>query len=517
MFEIKNGTLSAVDIGTNSFHLIIAKIHNDKFSVIDRLKEVVRLGLGSSDMKYITEEAMDRGIITLKRFKALSDLHHASIRAVATSAVREALNKSEFLRRVKTETDIDIEIISGFEEARLIYLGVLQSLPIFKEKVLIVDIGGGSTEFLCGQKGDVFFAESIKLGAVRYTQKFFVSEKLNLDSVYECRETVRGVITPVIRNMDKKNIEQFIGTSGTISNIASIIKGIDREDSIQTLNNYTFTRKELSEAIEHILSYKTNFERSKLPGLDPGRSDIIVAGALILEQIFQELHIKEMTISDYALREGVVLDSIHKSTGKNELHGLSDIRYKSVQYLMELCKVDEKHAKQVNKLGLQLFDSLRSIHKLQSSDREFLEAACMLHDVGYYISHSQHHRHSYYIIRNAELLGFSDREIEIMANVSRYHRKSHPKVKHEGFSKLSIDDQERVRRMSGLIRIADGLDRSHLSLVSKIIPQVNGKTLNLKLKLKEEKDISLDIWGADRKKELFEEIFGYKIRFTVAK
>jgi exopolyphosphatase / guanosine-5'-triphosphate,3'-diphosphate pyrophosphatase len=515
MFQIKNGILSAIDIGTNSFHLIIAKIHDDKFSVIDQSKEVVRLGVSSSDMKYITEEAMDRGVMVLKRFKSLSDLHDASIRAVATSAVREALNKAEFIRRVKAETDIDIEIISGYEEARLIYLGVLQSLPVFKDKVLIVDIGGGSTEFLCGQKGDIIFAESLKLGSIRYTQKFFANEKLDMNALYDCRESVRGVITPVIRNIDKRNIDHFIGTSGTINNIASIIKGIDREESIQTLNNYTFTRKELSGAVDMIFSYKTNFERSKIPGLDAGRSDIIAAGAIILEQIFSELKIKEMTVSDFALREGVVLDSIHKSTGAKKLAGLTDIRYKSVQYLMELCKVDDKHAKQVNKTALQLFDSLKNIHKLESSDREYLEAACLLHDVGYYISHSQHHRHSYYIIRNAELLGFSDREIEIMANVARYHRKSHPKVKHEGFGRLSIDDQERVKRLSSLIRIADGLDRSHLSLVSKIEPQISVKNIILKLKLREDKDISLDIWGADRKKELFEELFGYKVKFSI--
>lgn len=515
MFEIKNGILSAIDIGTNSFHQIIAKINKDKFSIIDRTKEVVRLGISSTDMKYISEEAMDRGIIALKRFKTLSDLHNATIRAVATSAVREALNRTEFLRRVKSETGIDVEIISGYEEARLIYLGVLQSLPVFKDRVVVIDIGGGSTEFLYGQKGNVLFAESLKLGAIRFTQKYFTNEKLDMSSVYECRESVKGTIVPIIRNLDKKNIDHFIGTSGTISNIASIIKGIDRFDSVQTLNNFTFTKKELTEVIDMILSHKTNLERSKITGLDPVRADIIVAGAIILEQIFSELKIKEMTYSDYSLREGVVLDTIHKSNGEKKLLGLTDIRYKSVLYLMEICKVDEKHAKQVTKLSLQLFDSLKNIHKLSITEREYLEAASLLHDVGYYISHTQHHRHSYYIIRNAELLGFSDREIELISNIARYHRKSHPKIKHEGFSRLSIDDQEKVRRLAGIIRIADGLDRSHLSSISKIEPHIVGKTINLKLKIIDNRDVSLDIWGAERKKELFEETFGYKIKFTL--
>jgi exopolyphosphatase/guanosine-5'-triphosphate,3'-diphosphate pyrophosphatase len=513
MFEFNN-KLSAIDIGTNSFHLVIVKIDTDKrFQIIDRLKEVVRLGLSSTDMKYITDESMNRGIEVLKRFKTLSDLHKASIRAVATSAVREALNKAEFLRRVKNETGIDVEIISGIEEARLIYLGVLQSIPIFKEKALIIDIGGGSTEFLLGHKGEIIFAESLKIGAIRYTQKYFTDQILKMDNVYDCRENVKGMINPIVREIKKENIENFIGTSGTILNIASIIKGTNGELSYQSLNNYSFTRKELTEVINLLLSKKNALERSKIPGLDPARADIIIAGAIILEQIFSELKIKEMNVSDYALREGVILDTIDNLAGIKKVYYVDNIRYKSIRSLMESFRIDERHAKQVLNLALQLFDQLSKIHKLGSEDREFLEAASLLHDVGYYISHSQHHRHSYYLIRNSQLLGFSDREIDLIANISRYHRKSHPKLKHEGFSHLTPDDQERVRRISSIIRIADGMDRTHLSIISGIDSEVTGKIINIKLHYKQERDLSLDIWGAERKKGLFEEVYGYKVKF----
>jgi exopolyphosphatase / guanosine-5'-triphosphate,3'-diphosphate pyrophosphatase len=515
MNTIENDRLSAIDIGTNSFHMIIVKIDADhRFQILDRLKEVVRLGLSSTDMKYITDESMNRGIEVLKRFKALSDIHKAPIRAVATSAVREALNKTEFLRRVKSETDIDIEIISGIEEARLIYLGVLQSLPIYKDKSFIIDIGGGSTEFLLGQKGEIIFAESLKIGAIRYSRKFFTDQNLRMDDIYDCRENVKGMLIPIVREIKSQDVDIYVGSSGTILNIASIIKAEKEELSYQSLNNYVFTRKELTEVVNLFLTKKNILEISKIPGLDPARSDIIIAGTIILEQIFSELKIKEMVISDYALREGVILDSINNLSNTKKVYSIDNIRYKSIRNMMSNYNVEEKHARQVCSLSLQLFDQLEKIHKLGVDDREYLESSALLHDVGYYISHSQHHRHSYYLIRNSQLLGFSDREIEIIANISRYHRKSHPKLKHEGFSRLSPDDQEKVRRLSSFIRIADGLDRTHFSIVSKIEPEIIGKTINLNLIHKHDKDLSLDLWGAGRKKGLFEEVFGYKVNFN---
>ena len=515
MNEIKNNILSAIDVGTNSFHLITAKIDGDQFTIIDSAKEVVRLGLASSTMKYMSTEAMERGVVALKRFKTMADLLNGSIRAVATSAVREALNRDEFLSRVKKEADIDVEVISGYEEARLIYLGVLQSLPIFRKEVLVIDIGGGSTEFIYGKEGDIYLADSLKIGAVRYTQKFFSTEKINKKSIQECRESIRGVIAPIIRFLKHKYIEQYIGTSGTISNIASMVKRFDRDDSVQQLNNCTFTRKELDEVIEGLLSYKNFSDYSKIKGLDPERSDIIVAGALILEQLFSELKIEEMTYSDYALREGVLLDSIHKVSGDKRLAGLSDIRYKSFRYLMKLYNIEESHAIQVSKIALKLFDSTAPLHKLTLVDREYLEAACLTHDVGYYISSSQHHRHSYYIIRNAEILGFSDREIEIIANIARYHRKSHPKLKHENFVKLSNEDQLKIKKLASLIRIADGLDRSHINAVLDIDTIISGEYIIFEIKKNIGTDLTLDIWGAERKCALFEEVYGYKVKFNI--
>jgi len=515
MDEIKNNILSAIDVGTNSIHLITAKIDGDQFTIIDRSKEVVRLGEDSPNMKYMSAEAMERGITALKRFKAMADLSNGSIRAVATSAVREALNKDEFLSRVKKETGINIEIISGYEEARLIYLGVLQSLPVFRKHVLVIDIGGGSTEFIYGKEGNIYSVESLKIGAVRYTYEFFPDGKISKESIKECRKSIRGITFPIVRFLKDKNIEQYIGTSGTINNIVSIIKEFDYDGSEQLSNNCTFTKQELDRVINVLLSCKNSLKDSKIKGLDPERCDIIIAGVLILEQLFLELNIEEMTYSDYALREGVLLDSIHKVSGENKLVGLSDIRYKSFRYLMKLYNVEKSHAVQVRKIALQLFDSMVELHKLDSVDREYLEAACLVHDIGYYISSSKHHHHSYYIIRNAEILGFSDREIEIIANIAKYHRKGRPKLKHESFAKLSKKDQLKVEKMASLIQIADGLDKSHDSAILNVDTIISGEYIIFQIETKSGIDVTLDIWGAERKSELFEEVYGYKVKFNV--
>jgi exopolyphosphatase/guanosine-5'-triphosphate,3'-diphosphate pyrophosphatase len=271
----------------------------------------------------------------------------------------------------------------------------------------------------------------------------------------------------------------------------------------------------LDNVIKGLLACKNTSDYSKIKGLDSERSDIIVAGALILEQLFSELKIEEMTYSDYALREGVLLDSIHKVLGEKRLAGLSDIRYKSFRYLMKLYNIEESHALQVSKLALRLFDSTVELHKLDFVDREYLEAACLVHDVGYYISSSQHHRHSYYVVRNAEILGFSDREIEIIANIARYHRKSHPKLKHENFVKLNKKDQLKVKKMASLIRIADGLDRSHISAVLNIDTVISGEYIIFQIEQKAGVDVTLDVWGAERKCALFEEVYGYKVKFDI--
>jgi exopolyphosphatase/guanosine-5'-triphosphate,3'-diphosphate pyrophosphatase len=250
--------------------------------------------------------------------------------------------------------------------------------------------------------------------------------------------------------------------------------------------------------------------------MDSARSDIIVAGAIILEEIFKELRLQQMTVSEYALREGIILDSIEKMHSNRRVDHLHNIRSNSVYHIAENFQYEANHAKQVASLALQIFDQTIKLHECGEEEREYLEAAAIMHEIGLFISHAQHHRHSYYLIRNSELLGFTEREKEIIANIARYHRKSHPKLKHEGFRLLSNDEQRIVVKLAAILRVADGLDRSHRSLLKSVHITVKGKSMTLRLHRKSKANIDMELWGVDRKKQLFEETFDKQLSLLTA-
>lgn len=510
--------LAAIDIGTNSIHLIVAEVHPEsgRFKTLEREKEIIRLGSGSTDMKYLTGSAVDRAIHTLRHFKMIADSHHASVRAIATSAVREALNQDEFLRRVKAEAGISIEVASGFEEARLIHLGVLQALPIFKKRHLMVDIGGGSTEFLVGYKRNILYSNSLKIGAVRLTQRFFEEGISSPKSIRECRQYVRGMLSPIARAVRKMHYDVAVGTSGTIASIAQMIRLQRNEDGEMSINNFTFTSKEVSDVTDQILEKHDPDERLEIDGLDSSRADIIVAGVIILEEVCRALGVKRLTVSEYALREGIILDTMEKFHRKKKFDHFHDIRYTSVLHIAESFQYEKEHARQVGRLALDIFDQTVALHKLTQGERVYLEAAALLHEVGLFVSHAQHHRHSYYLIRNSELLGFTENEKEIIANIARYHRKSHPKMRHEGYSKLNEEEREIVIKLAAILRIADGLDRTHFSAVQSVRCRRTRSTVNFHLRRAHGAKMELEVWGANRKKELFEKAFHVHARFSPA-
>ncbi len=510
-----NKHIAAIDAGTNSFHMIIARVdlENSKLYIIDREKEMIRLGSGSANMKFISGEAMAKAVDTLKRFKRICTAKKASIRAVGTSVVREALNVDFFLKKVKVETGIDIEVISGFEEARLIYQGVLHALPVYNKKILVVDIGGGSTEFLVGQKNNIFYGNSLKIGTVRLTEKFFPEHKFKRKAVKKCRSFVKGMLFPIVRAVKKIKYDEVIGTSGTIINALNVARKLS--GSHENENN-VLTRKEFEKVAEKILHAGTPEKIAVIPGLNKKRADIIISGIIILSEIFRQFDIEELKVSEYALREGLIFDTMQRAYPGKYSHMFIDLRYKSVIALGRTFRLEEKHAFQTEKLALEIFDQLKSLHRLKHAEREYLRYAAILHDIGLVLSHSQHHIHSYYLIRNAELFGFTENEKEIIANISRYHRKSHPKMKHPGFLNLSDNDREKVRKLAAILRIADGLDRMHSSAIEFVRCVIRRNTVNLILKYSSKSNIDIAIWGADVKKFLFEEVYGRKVNFEKA-
>ncbi|MCB1142516.1 MAG: Ppx/GppA family phosphatase [Leptospiraceae bacterium] len=514
---MKEKNLAAIDLGTNSFHLIIVKVKEDgSYESLGKEKESVRLGSGAGTQEIITPDAIERGINCLKRFKALAEVHNAEIRAVATSALREAKNRDSFLELARNELGIHIEIISGFEEARLIYFGILQGLPVYDKKILMIDIGGGSTEFLVGLKGEIEFAQSLKIGAVRLTDKFFMGDPISLSDIKQCKIYVQGTIGPMKREILKLQPEIIIGSSGTVQSIASMVIADVKENPNRSLNNYTILKDNFKKIRNSIDSAETLKKRTKLPGLDSKRADIIVAGSIILEEIFDMFSIQKLQVSDYALREGIIYDTIVKwrEHQDNQIHPLANIRLKAIKSLFNTFPYEKEHVEKVTEIALKIYDSLAKHYNFTGDEREYLEAAAILHEIGFGISHSSHHKHSYYIIRNSELMvGFHFEEIEIIALVARYHRKSPPKSKHTEFISLTHENQKLVKKLASILRIADGLDRSHQSMVEDLELEITKDEVKILLKIKENMDPHVDIWSADQKKELFEEYFDKKVSF----
>ena len=509
-------TLAAIDIGTNSFHLVVARTTSAfAFEIIAREKEVVRLGSGSGDMKTLAPDAIDRGIEALSRFRRIAEIADAPVRAIATSAVREADNRDEFLRRARVEAGIEVEVVSGIEEARLIHLGVLQDVPVVDVRLLLIDIGGGSTEFVVGEGTEMLEARSLKLGAIRLTDRFFAEEPITPGQAKRCRTHIRAYLGPVIREVKRHGFDVAIGSSGTILNVAEMARQ-RRGESGRMGSNTTFTRKELGKVVDSLLAATTAKQRLKVPGLDARRVDIIVGGAVLLAEAFDALGIEEMTVSDYALREGLVLDTMQRTSPTSTLigQGTADIRSRSVRRLSGLCPEEREHAEQSCRLALELFDGTAAVHGLGHEARELLAAAALLANVGIAISHDRHHLHSYYVIRNAEhLRGFTQREVELIAQVARYHRKSVPKAKHEPFAALSSTDQLLVRTLAGVLRVAIALDRTHDALVTGLTARCSPDGVVVGLDVRG--DPSLELYTAEERNDLLESALGTEVRFDI--
>ncbi len=510
--------IAAIDVGTNSFHLIIASVNNRGMLMIhQREKETVRLGASTGkDMKYLAPDAIERGVNTLSQFAKLARSAKAEIYAVATSAVREANNRYDFIEQVKKEAGIDISVVSGAEEGRLIYMGAVHALPIFSKKALLLDIGGGSTETIIGENGDIKFIHSAKIGSVRITQNFFTDYISSRSKIKQCREYIKGLWAPTLNYLYKDKFDTVIGTSGTIQNIVTIAHSLKGERIPDITNGLTADKKDIINAISTIINTKTIEERMLIPGMDPKRADIILGGALILERAVMALDIKQILISSYALREGIVFDIVNKKQLNITEPYLSHLRYETILNLCSHYKVNITHSESVKDIALSIYDDLRSIHKLGNEEKELLEAAAMLHDVGYYISHDQHHKHSYYLISQSIMQGFNNDESEIIANIARYHRKSLPKKKHENFMYISQEKQYIIKVLSGILRIAEGIDRRQMQIVKSARVKLTDKSAQIYLFPDPQKITpDIELWGAERRKDLLEETLGISITFHI--
>jgi exopolyphosphatase/guanosine-5'-triphosphate,3'-diphosphate pyrophosphatase len=505
--------IAAVDCGTNSFHLLVARVGADGvIEPLDRAKEMVRLG-DSAFKGVITEEATTRAVDAIRRFRGIAERGGVdAIIAVATSAVREAENGGDFVRIVRDETGIELTVIRGDEEARLIYLGAKAALNLAARRALVVDIGGGSVELIVGDSRDVHYATSLKLGVLRLLDQFTLSDPITPDQRAKLAEHMHRVLEAAMGPVQKIGFEVLAMTSGTARQVAELVpSAIDEKDKLRRV-----AFKDVYQ-LEERMCMLPSAERAKIPGLDARRIDSIVPGCVLVRAILETAHADEYVMCETALREGLVADYAARNRPSITLvDEFPDPRRRSIVGLMRRCNANVPHAQQVARLALDLFRGTRPLHNLPNSDGELLEFAALLHDIGFHVASSKHHKHAAYLIENAELKGFSPDEILVLSQVARYHRKATPKETHEGFARLSAANRDKVRMLAALLRIADGLDRGYAQVVRSVrvrVPDKSDKNVEVTLSTKGEPE--LEVWGARRKGDLFQEVFGKKLKFAV--
>jgi exopolyphosphatase/guanosine-5'-triphosphate,3'-diphosphate pyrophosphatase len=503
--------IAAIDIGSNSLHLVIAEaVRTGGFHVLDSEKDMIRLGAGTLVRGRLSPAAMRRGLEVLADYKRLADTHRVDkIVAVATSAIREAGNGEEFLERIGREVGIHPMAISGEEEARLVYLAALHSVHLEGRRALVVDIGGGSVELAVGTGGAVEAAFSEKIGVLRTTEAFVRSDPISARQERALEAHVQEAIRPIASKIRERRFEVAIGSSGTILALGALASEMETGRRPDALHHVS-VRAETIRALRRRLCATGLAERLRMRGLDEARADIVVAGAVTLDAILKTLGVEEIVLSTWALREGILLQYIRKHPKSlARVEAYPDVRRRSVVELAERCEYDAPHARHVAALALALFDGARKLHGLEEADRTLLEHAALLHDIGHHISHEKHHRHSYYLIKNGDLRGFDPLEIDVLANVARYHRQGMPRKKHEAFAALPARARRSVRVLAGILRLADALDRSHRQIVRGV--EVAGRKGRLRLVCATEGNADLELWGARRRVALLEACLGAKL------
>jgi exopolyphosphatase/guanosine-5'-triphosphate,3'-diphosphate pyrophosphatase len=507
--------IAAIDIGTNSIHMIVVQVRPDlSFEVVDREKDMVRLGAGGLDGRSLTPSAMAAAFQTLAKFRRLAESHQVDeIVAAATSATREAENGGDFIAEVARQTGIRIRVISGTEEARLIHLAAGYGVDVGGTTAVVIDIGGGSVEVTLGTATHLTAGKSFKAGVIRLTERFVKSDPLSDHDARRLTKHLNREMGAFLDQIAASGFDRVIGTSGTILSLGSLALS-DGATQLEDLRNARVSAKALHRLRKRLVVADLE-ERLQMPGLDPRRADLSVAGSVLLDTILRRLGAEDFTLCDLALREGLVLDYIHRNSARiRKVERYPDVRRRSIVELGERCGYWSEHAQQVSRLALSIFDQTRSVHGLNDREREWLEYAALLHDVGVHISYDRHHRHSYYLIKNGDLRGFDPQEIEVIALVSRYHRQATPKKSHQGYGDLPGALRGTVRVLSAMVRLAEGLDRSHAQAVAGIDLFPRGD--DYLARLRTTGDAELELWAAHRHVSPLERELDSPIRFEVA-
>jgi len=486
------------------------EIPGSSMKIVASEREVTRLGESVFRTGRISSEAMDLTCQVLVRMAdQYKKLDVAGVRAVATSAVRDARNQAEFLGRASQSAGTVVDVISGREEARLIYLGVQSRWPITSKRVLIMDVGGGSVELIAGENGRMLDAVSKPLGAVRLREVFLGHDPPTDLELHRMREFIAEKLDGVARRFGAGRWDLAIGTSATAAAVARAIGGVSRS------NGDRVDRFRMSAAQIRKLSQKLNSidlaARRRVVGIGPRRAEIIIPGVSVLAQVLEAFHLGAVRYSTAGVRDGIIADLAARGVGTKRAQLNADQR-REVEKLSTRYGVSRKHSRKVAALAVSLFHSLQPLHRLPLEMGKLLEAAAFLHDIGHYISDLSHHKHSYYIVANSDMPGFTNREREIVANLCRYHRKALPASHHPNQKPLSSEEMQVVVRLIPLLRLADSLDRSHAQRIESVECRIQDGTVTVQLL--SPGDIDLELWAADQAAEAFRQVYKVPVVFA---
>jgi exopolyphosphatase/guanosine-5'-triphosphate,3'-diphosphate pyrophosphatase len=511
--------LAALDVGSNTVHLVVVDGRADgTFTVVGRERDTLRLADAAYPSMLLPEEAVRRLVASVARMRAVADgLDAGAMAGFATSAIREARNGLDVLGRVREQTGVTIAVLPGVEEARLTYLAARRWTAFSARRLLVVDIGGGSLEVAAGEGERPELARSLPLGATRLTRRFVRSDPVDPEELVALRVHALALLGPLADQLRERPWDIVCGTSKTFRNLGEVARALPgaptppHEFGFAGVDGHTapiLTREALN-VVAGYLADTSAKDRSRLTGLDPLRAGNVVAGSQVAALVMQAFGLRELVLAPWALREGVILEALAR-LDHTEPPGAAAPRLRSVLDFARRHAWDEPHCRQVTALALSLFDQTADLHGLGPAERELLEAAGLLHDVGYAVAQSSHHKHSLYLIRNADLDGWSERERLLVANVARYHRKALPSARHGDYMALADADRVLVRRLAAMLRVADGLDADHFQVVEEVRVVDEGESLRLELRARDVPD--LDVWAAEQNADLFEQELGRRLR-----
>ena len=505
--------LAAIDIGTNSIHMVIAEAtHADTFTVLDREREVVQVGRGSFADGRLRPDAMQRTVDALARFVQLARRHAVDrILCTATAAVREAPNGGDFLKLARRASGVSPRVIPSEEEGRLIHLAVRAALKLPDQPALIVDIGGGSVQLVHVNGAQLIKVVGVPLGALRLTERRIEHDPPSEAELDRLRRQVRKQLRRALDELGDPAPQVVYGSSGSIHALAELAHVERQGRELPQLNGHVFELEALA-GLARRLERLSQAERAALHGIDAARAEILVAGAVVLEQVLRLAGAKSITLSDYGVREGLVTDWLAHHAGElSSMEAATDLRMRSVLGLLGRFEPVGRHARHVATLSLQLFDALEPWHGCGGQEREWLHFAALLHDVGSAIAYDGHAQHSAYVIRNGGLRGLTAEEIEILALVARYHGGARPrKRRDDAYAGLSRPLRHTVRWLAAMLRVAEGLDRSHYQLVRGLSVRRRGERLEIVADVR--RHAQLEIWAGRRRAAGLERLLGRPLR-----